>query len=143
MKTTNWEDNICPHFDLRSNLQEAFEYLNEIKIIAKHDWWCCQSCGGSAIAQIQGKEDLGYVFYHDQDVEKCAMTGFIYLAYGGFIVSDKFNIWDIHIGHIVCDILNKHGIKTEWDGIKDSRIKAFVGKCPYYESREHEGDYDY
>ena len=120
-----------------SKLDRAFEALRRAHVVAEQDFSCCNTCGH---AEIEGdQDDLGYVFFHQQDTESLAESGSTYLSYGIF--------WPAHISEkeykalsssqreelydattiklmktVVIPILQEHGIGVSWEGNVDTRI---------------------
>ena len=118
-------------------LDRAFEALRRAHVVAEPDFSCCNTCGH---AEIEGdRDDLGYVFFHQQDTERLAESGSTYLSYGIF--------WPAHIGEeeykalsssqreelhdattiklmrtVVIPILREHGIGVSWEGDVNTRI---------------------
>ncbi len=118
-------------------LDRAFEALRRAHVVAEPDFSCCNTCGH---AEIEGdRDDLGYVFFHQQDTERLAESGSTYLSYGIF--------WPAHISEeeykalndsqreelydattitlmrsVVIPILQEHGIGVSWEGNVDTRI---------------------
>ena len=118
-------------------LDRAFEVLRRAHVVAEPDFSCCNTCGH---AEIEGdRDDLGYVFFHQQDTERLAESGSTYLSYGIF--------WPAHISEeeykalsssqreelydattiklmktVVIPILQEHGIGVSWEGNVDTRI---------------------
>lgn len=88
----------------------AFIELQQLGYFAKANFWCCQSCALYAIPDEQEK----YVYYHEQDAKSMIERGGeLLLAWGGN-------------GDEICAVLNKHGLKTEWNGSEDMRIKVYI-----------------
>ena len=118
-------------------LDRAFEALRRAHVVAEPDFSCCNTCGH---AEIEGdRDDLGYVFFHQQDTERLAESGSTYLSYGIF--------WPAHISEeeykalsssqreelhdattiklmrtVVIPILREHGIGVSWEGDVNTRI---------------------
>jgi len=67
---------------------------------------CCQNCGWHAIPD--GKSDKA-VFFHQQDNQSKKDGEPFYLAWSGD-------------GQQICDILNRNGVVTEWNGSDSTRI---------------------
>jgi len=88
-----------------NNISKAFSELRKAGYFARQNYWCCQSCGWSAVPE--GREKV--VFYHSQDNDRKKAGQPFHLAWSGD-------------GKEICDILNKNGITTEWDGDKSQRI---------------------
>jgi len=69
-------------------LDWVFKYLEKTGIAARQNYWCCQTCGTSAIASefresiAKGKPYVGFAYYHEQDLENALDTGFLRLTYG-------------------------------------------------------------
>jgi hypothetical protein len=90
---------------IMSKITEAFKELRKLGYFARQNFWCCQSCAWAAVPD--GKDKV--VFYHQQDKERLQKTGECHLAWSGD-------------GQEICQVLNRHGITTEWDGTEHKRI---------------------
>ena len=89
-----------------SNLTQAFKELRQRGYFARQNFTCCQSCGWAAVPEDKAEQA---VFYHRQDADDLRESGETYLAWSG---DPK----------LICEVLNAHGIETEHDGDKDTRI---------------------
>jgi hypothetical protein len=64
--------------------------------------------------------EAGYVFYHDQDAYwmreeiRENKPAEVYLCWAGD-------------GQYICDVLKKHGLRTDWNGSDNQRIRVCVG----------------
>lgn len=127
-------------------LDAAFDELNAAGIMARHSWWCCGNCGQDAmidefervaneghLANPRAESPRGYVFYHQQDTERVAEAAIsddgegaeesmLLLSYGSTRDGDDEEKASVAIGKEVARILNKHGLKTHWDGTIEHRI---------------------
>lgn len=90
----------------KSKLTAAFKELRKLGYFARQNFLCCSSCGWAAIPDEKSEKA---VFYHAQDNDDLKKTGTCYLAWSGN-------------GNEICDVLRKHGIKVEWDGLESKRI---------------------
>lgn len=106
-------------------LDMAFEILDRGGIVARQNYWCCQTCAGAAItdemdARKQGGETVrGYIFYHLQDTEGAAKYGHLYLAFG----SDPDDPSSTpQIGHEIVVHLEELGFRVAWNGDLAQRI---------------------
>lgn len=68
--------------------------------------------------KAKGKEVKGYVFFHRQDNESRVAGREFFLAYGGADSSG------LDVGMMVVGALASHGVRTEWDGDTNTRIKV-------------------
>jgi len=92
-----------------TNLNRAFRALRKSGYFARQNFWCCQTCGWADVPE--GKENK-VVFYHRQDNDDRKLGNPFHVAWSGD-------------GNEICRIFNENGIKTEWDGSDDHRIKIF------------------
>ena len=120
-----------------TRLDRAFEALRRAHVVAEQDFACCNTCGHAEIEG--GQDDLGYVFFHQQDTDDLVESGSTYLSYGIF--------WPAHLGEeeykalsssqreelhdattiklmrtVVIPILREHGIGVSWEGDVNTRI---------------------
>lgn len=113
-------------------LDTAFTELNAMGIIARHNWTCCSTCGNSQMpaefdrlnGKINNNPIIGHVFYHQQDTERAAEGGGLYLGFGSALQADsdaEFEQRSVAIARTACEVLAKHGLKTIWDGTFDRR----------------------
>lgn len=95
-------------------IDEAFDKLNELGILARKDWTCCQTCGHYEIKDELKECGLtNYVFYHDQDTDYLNERGFTYIAYG----------LDKKAKKVVMKVFKHYGLNPEWNGSEKTRIK--------------------
>lgn len=108
-------------------LDAAFEELNAAGIMARHDWWCCNTCGTAAMpdefARLgglwRGTPIVGYVFYHRQQTESAVEGGGIFLGYGttDFVSTDQdYEERSVAIAHVAKKVLESHKLAVSWDG---------------------------
>ena len=88
-----------------NRLNKAFEDLRKQGYFAEQNFWCCNSCGWSAMTDEQSKKA---VFYHEQEDE--------------YKSSDKLHLsWSGDANEIM-RIFNLNNICTLWDGSEDTKI---------------------
>lgn len=90
------------------NLTNAFKALRKAGYFARQNFWCCQSCGWAAVPEGKGDK---VVFYHNQDNARKVDGESFHLAWSGD-------------GGEIVRILEENGVKVEWDGSPDTRIKV-------------------
>jgi hypothetical protein len=108
-------------------LDAAFDDLNARGIMARHDWWCCGSCGAAAMPEererVEGLQPeqavRGYTFYDNQDTDAAAAGDGLYLSYGAV---DDGKAAALEIGREVVTTLERHGLRTSWNGSLANRI---------------------
>lgn len=94
----------------KSNLNKAFKALRKAGYFAKQNFTCCQSC---AWAEVPDEQSEKAVFYHRQDADDLKESGSCHLAWAGD-------------GKEIVKILEENGVKTEWEGTDNKRIKIFI-----------------
>ena len=94
----------------KSNLNKAFKALRKSGYFAEQNFTCCQSC---AWAEIPDEQSEKAVFYHRQDADDLKENGSCHLAWAGD-------------GKEIVKILEENGVKTEWEGTDNKRIKIFI-----------------
>ena len=106
-------------------LDAAFAEMQQLGIAARQNFSCCGTCGVAEIwsqlevAQRDGARVRGYTFYHMQDTEAAVEGAGLYLNYGR---GEDGEGAALAIGRELVDILNRHGLKTSWDGSWNRRI---------------------
>lgn len=109
----------CDRLDL------AFAELDELGIISRQNFSCCGTCGSGEIldemdaAAAQGRDVIGYTFYHAQDTESAAEGCGVCLNYG---TGKDDEGAAIEIAQKVVAVLEAHGLTTTWDGTWERRI---------------------
>ena len=94
----------------KSRITEAFKELRKLGYFARQNFLCCQSCAWS---EVPNEKSEKVVFYHNQDNDNLKSEGKCHLAWSGD-------------GNEIVSVLNKHGVKTEWDGSSNTRIKIDI-----------------
>jgi hypothetical protein len=98
-------------------LLAAFSALDGEGIVARADFTCCNTCGTTEIgAEVDGPA-RGYVFFHNQDTERAAEGGGLYLSYGTFDGTDP-----VPVAETVVAALRAADLPAEWDGDVRARI---------------------
>ena len=104
--------------------------------VAKQNFSCCNSCAGYDIsvkvAENAGKvrkgakQDVrGCVFYHRQATESMNTGGTLYLSYGQLgTTKGDFGLPTAEGGKEIATVLKKHGLKVEWNGDENVKIKV-------------------
>jgi hypothetical protein len=106
-------------------LDRAFGELERAGIVARQNFSCCGNCGSIEIlgemskAQGAGAKVRGYAFYHMQDTDSAAGGYGLLLNYGA---AERDGESGVRIGNEIVDALQRHGLKTEWDGSWSKRI---------------------
>lgn len=115
------------------NLNKAFKELRAAGFLAFQNYSCCQSCAGAKLVGfVENATDearnkfKGVVYYHKQDGDNKKDGKDFYLAYGR-IDHSKHGMIGLpteEIGKTAVEVLNRNGIKTEWNGNAGTRIKV-------------------
>ncbi len=107
-------------------LAAAFAELEGAGIVARENFTCCLTCGGSEIGQeidAAGEAGLGvrgYVFFHEQDTSAALEGGALMLAFGAIEPDDEEATRAI--GHEACEALRAQGLDPVWAGDVKRRI---------------------
>lgn len=110
-------------------LDRAFGELNRSGVVARQHFSCCGTCGvGDIHAEMdevreRGGVVRGYTFFHVQDTEGAVENGGLFLSYGS---PTQDEATALRIGHAVVDALERHGLKTMWNGEWSKRIGVRV-----------------
>jgi hypothetical protein len=120
--TRLWEARLAeqatwPETTEADRLLAAFGTLDARGVVARPDFTCCNNCGHTEIGAEAGDGARGYVFFHQQDTERAADGGGLYLSYGALTGGDAEAI-----GREVVAALAAEGLPTEWDGTAGHRI---------------------
>lgn len=106
-------------------LDAAFAELEQEGIVCRQNFSCCGTCGvGEMEFEMEeqrdtGREVVGYTFYHPQDTEAAVEGCGLCLNYGS--IKDKQKP-ALAVARQVVQTLNRHGLKTDWDGKFENRI---------------------
>ncbi|MBX9623093.1 MAG: hypothetical protein K2X82_04690 [Gemmataceae bacterium] len=105
-------------------LDRAFEALEEQGVVARQHFSCCSNCGEAEIggeiaaAEDDGREVVGYAFYHQQDTQRAAEGGGIYVKYGPNTDGPE----TAAIGRMIVAAVEAAGLKAEWDGSPNNAV---------------------
>jgi hypothetical protein len=112
----------------RADITELFKRLRQVGLFARQDYWCCNSCGCSALTDDMRSKHVGWAFYHHQDMQSAFNSDTwdmdflqrpLYLTYG----DPKGKGEDtIAVGNMIVAIMSELGLQTEWDGNPNKRI---------------------
>ena len=114
-------------------LDAAFEELNSMGIMARHDWTCCSNCAAAEMpfefkrlrGRWQGVPIIGYVCYHHQETEAAACGGGLFLGFGSTERATSeadFHARSVEVAQAVCDVLGKHGLPVSWNKTVQEKI---------------------
>jgi hypothetical protein len=92
----------------KTKLSKAFRELRKQGYFAKKNYSCCSRCGWASLTDEESKKA---VFYHQQDNDDLKDTGSCYLSWSGD-------------GDVITKILKNNGVKVDWDGNNNSRIRV-------------------
>ena len=104
-------------------LAKAFKDLRKEGLIAKQNFMCCRSCASCSIwndIDASPGKYKGAVYYCKQDGDNLRKSGKFYLGFGAADTDD--NKVTALIGQLTKVVLEKHGLKVEWDGSAGTRI---------------------
>lgn len=96
----------------KSRITEAFRELRKLGYFARQNFLCCSSCAWYEVPEEKSEK---VVFYHSQDNDNLKSEGKCYIAWAGD-------------GTEIVSVLNKHGVKTIWNGSKDTRIQIDINE---------------
>lgn len=114
-------------------LDAAFEELNAMGIMARHNWTCCGTCAAAEMplemdrlhGQWEGVPIVGNVYYHAQDSEGAADGEHLWLGYGSMKECDsdeEYQANSVKIAEMAVQVLESHGLKVSWDGHISKRL---------------------
>jgi hypothetical protein len=116
-------------------LDAAFEELNQLGVMARHNWTCCGTCGCAEVPEEfsrlrgrwQGRPIIGFAFYHNQDTESAVGGHGIYLNFGScenFKNQSDYARASVAVGRAIVEVLKKHRLRAKWNGKNDQRINV-------------------
>ncbi|MGE0350711.1 DUF6891 domain-containing protein [Hydrogenophaga sp.] len=107
-------------------LDRAFDSLNAQGICALQCAGNTMSDGFESVSDVINADDVpegrytGFCFFHSQDLDRALYGEGLMLAFGYLDSQDAADF--IAVGRKVCEVLQQHGLQTEWDGSDNSRI---------------------
>jgi hypothetical protein len=105
-------------------LDQLFDMLNEMKIVAIQNAGYTMSDGHEDVGAIHKTKPrgyfVGYCFYHGQDLERVIEGSVLHLAYGDMRDTEEGKA---KVGNIIIELANKFDLKTNWDGNINKRIE--------------------
>lgn len=115
------------HTTDNDKLTDSFSELNQMGIIALENAGHTQSDGYDDVLRIvQRSADpskyLGYCYYHSQDMNRGILGNGIFLSFGS-IDAQKEETVGVEVGQKIVEVLQKHGLQTQWDGTFNQRIQ--------------------
>lgn len=111
-------------------LRRAFDTLEERGVLARENYWCCQTCAYSAIdeeiaEEVEGGAAVrGYVLFHSQDTDRAVESGYLLLRYGGVTNAPETEgpAASKKIGEELVALLRSSDFAPEWSGSPDDVI---------------------
>jgi hypothetical protein len=115
-------------------LTAAFEALDAAGVVAREDFTCCSGCAISEIDDERDERDdesddepsAGFVYYHEQDTDRAAASGLLYLGFGAFSregePKPEHDERNRVVGMRVVEALSTQGLTADWDGDPGQRI---------------------
>lgn len=89
--------------EYRRRVSAAFRTLRKQGYVAKQNYWCCNGCGTSALAQEYGADCEKWLFYNKQAGDRLRAGKQFRLTWGG-------NGWQIAYA------LREQGLEVDWNG---------------------------
>lgn len=111
-------------------LRDAFGHLEASGVLARENYWCCQTCAYAAIdeevwqASDQGSPPRGYVLFHNQDTDRAVETGLLLLRYGGSTAEPEKEgaAASKRIGEELVAVLRARDFAPQWSGSPDDVV---------------------
>ena len=94
-------------------LAVAFRNLRKAGYLAKRNFWCCGSCGVSAIERNYPKYQNRYVFASKQSESDLRNRGVLRVDWAG-------------LGVEIVRLIEEAGLVVEWSGNSEQRICIFL-----------------
>lgn len=116
----------------QDKLNNAFALMRKAGLVARQRFSCCGGCAGGDLANFIGAKSpearakvVGCCFYTRQGNPA---SGALYLTYGPVDVAGvgKVGRPTEEVGQIVIGALTQAGLRTEWDGSKNTTIKVLA-----------------
>jgi hypothetical protein len=108
-------------------IDAAFTALNRAGIIALQNAGYTMSDGWedvNELARARKSRPRGATFYHGQDLERGVAGQGLCLAFGAYEDDKKkHEAASLAVARDVVDVLARHGVKAEWDGTVDRRVR--------------------
>jgi hypothetical protein len=110
-------------------LDRSFAALEAAGIVARQNFSDCGTCGEAEIrealaAALAGARAVrGYVFYHVQDTEGAVDGEGIHVSYGGREEGERAAL---AVGREIVAELERQGLRTDWDGTWQKRIRVVL-----------------
>lgn len=107
-------------------LDDAFQQLHALGIVARQNFTCCQTCGQAKIAseirafQASGRSVTGYCFFDEQETEAAIAGHGLYLTFGAVGEGSLPE----QIGATVVAAMSSSGLTAEWDGSAATRVRV-------------------
>jgi|GEM_PF-2065301 len=126
------EEASWPEHNRTREFLDAFATLSDTGVLALANFACCGTCAhaeGLDLAIEKGAR--GYVYFHEQDTERAAEGGGLFLGFGStFEVPEEasdadraaYNTECAAIAQEAVDLLDRAGFAPEWEGTVQRRI---------------------
>lgn len=110
---------------INDRITAAFAELRAAGVIALEDAGYTMSDGWCDVGEASEDQPDAWagVFFHRQDVERAIEGHGLWLAFGAFVEGEAHAPESLRLARLVCETLQRHGVKTTWNGEIDSRIE--------------------
>jgi hypothetical protein len=124
-------DRMCKYdTEFEIKIHDLFNKFKNNKILAMHNWTCCNDCGHDNLQKLceilldQSVENYMelYIFYHTRDIVNFD-DDYVYLSFGS--INPDVDVTD-KITSLVIPLINELDLKYEWNETDDERICIYM-----------------
>ncbi len=121
------EQMLWPEVTDCDKLDAAFEELDQLGVIAAHNFTCCLSCGRAEMEDLLNDESnsssyyWGGCFYHSQDTLSAVDYGNLSIA---FLTKDMSENSQRMLGGLITEVCWDYDLKASWDSSIYTRVNV-------------------
>jgi hypothetical protein len=119
---------LLPSPGCYQRLANLFDELNNERLISLHCAGYTNGDGMSAIDEVIAQVPyklVGYIYYHQQDLERCIDSQQLTLSYGAFRETEQTassGRTKTEMGAYLSDKLRAAGFEVQWDGLPTTKL---------------------
>jgi hypothetical protein len=145
LEQSEWPDD---ELDDMKKLTRAFRALERKGVVSRACFSCCSRCGNGEIRAEASSGDVGYCYFHEQDVDSCIQDRGLVLRHG--VIGDNYTDMEKRAANarVLVQTMEEVGLPVEWnqDPERVVELPGFKWRVRLHDgsegSKEEQGEVD-